>query len=110
PVPDALWRGYHACAERILTMYKDNLHGYDYIARTLNGEGWSFRDRWDNPRPLKMDDVRRVTSNWREYAGLTLHGRAKERIANEIENPSAVLYDTGRAVFDLDLLHAVART
>jgi hypothetical protein len=37
-------------------------------------------------------------------------GRAKERIANAIENPTGVLYDTGRAVFDLDLLAAVART
>ncbi|MBK9745759.1 MAG: helix-turn-helix domain-containing protein [Chloroflexi bacterium] len=54
--------------------------------------------------------MRRVTSNWREYAGLVMHGRAKEQIANEIENPSGVLYDTGRAVFSLELLYAVAKT
>ena len=56
-----------------------------------------------------MDDVRRVVSNWREYAGLIMEGRAKERIAHEIENPSSVLYDTGRAVFPLELLRDVAK-
>lgn len=110
PHPDALWRGYYECAERILLIYKDNQHGYNYIAGYLNDEGWAFRDRRNQPREIKLDDVRRVTSNWREYAGLVTKGRAKERIANEIESPSEVLYNTGRAVFDLDLLRAVART
>lgn len=110
PHPDALWRGWHECAERILMRYKDNQHGYYAIAKQLGGEGWAFRDRRGNPRMMILDDVRRVTSNWREYAGIILDGRAKERIANEIENPAELLYDTGRAVFDLDLLAAVART
>ncbi len=58
---------------------------------------------------MNGDDIRRVTSNWREYAGLVDHGRAKERIAHHFESPSGVLYDTGRAVFSLELLHAVAK-
>jgi DNA invertase Pin-like site-specific DNA recombinase len=110
PHPDALWRGYYECAECILQLYKDNKRGYWAIATQLNHEGWAFRDRWDKPRAVTGDDVRRVTSNWREYAGLIVDGRAKERIAHEIENPSGVLFDTGRAVFDLPLLHDVAKT
>lgn len=108
--PDAVWRGYHACAERILRVYTLNLHGYQFIADQLNRERWAFRDRWGNPRALKLDDVRRVTSAWREYAGLVLSGKARDRIASKLENPSGVLHDTGRAVFDLELLHAVAKT
>lgn len=76
----------------------------------MNRRGWAFRDRWNNPRVLKDDDVRRVISNWREYAEFVLQGRAKERIANEIEDPTSILYDTGRAVFDLELLFDVAKT
>ncbi len=110
PHPDATWRGYYECAELILTLYKDNQHGYGWIADEMNRRGWAFRDRWNTPRTINSDDVRRVTSNWREYAGLLMQGRAKERIANEIENPSDVLYDTGRAVFNLELLFDVAKT
>ncbi|MBZ0284284.1 MAG: recombinase family protein [Anaerolineae bacterium] len=110
PHPDAVWRGYYECAERILQIYKDNLHGYLYIANQLNSEGWAFRDRNGNPRLLTLDDVRRVTSAWREYAGLMTQGKARDRIASKIENPTQVLYETGRAVFDLNLLQAVART
>lgn len=61
--------GYAACAERILTLYKDNQHGYGWIADELNRSGWSFRDRWGKPCPFTLGDVRRVVSNWREYAG-----------------------------------------
>jgi DNA invertase Pin-like site-specific DNA recombinase len=108
PHPDALWRGYHECARLILEWYSKNLHGYDWIAQELNRDGWAFRDRWNRPRVLKLDDVRRVTSAWREYAGLVLQGKASHRIAAKLESPASVLYDTGRAVFELDLLQAVA--
>lgn len=110
PHAEAVWRGYYECAKRILEIYKTNLHGYQYIASQLNRDGWTFRDRWGNPRPFTLDDIRRVTSNWREYAGLVQEGKARERIASKIENPTSVLHDTGRAVFDLDLLYAVAKT
>jgi DNA invertase Pin-like site-specific DNA recombinase len=110
PDPNAVWRGYYNCLTYIYELYKDNTHGYIWIADHLNDEGWAFKDRWNNPRPFKGDDVRRITSNWREYAGMVKQGRAKERIANQLENPSNELYDTGRAVLPLDLLHAVAKT
>ncbi len=108
PHPDAVWRGYYDCAKMMLTTYKDNQHGYKAIARILHDQGWFFRDRWNQPRVIKQDDVRRVVSNWREYAGLIPGGRAKEKIADQIENPVEVLRDTGHAVFDLELLRAVA--
>jgi len=110
PHTDAVWRGYYECAKLILEFYCKDLHGYGWIAEELNQQGWQFRDRWNNPRALKIDDVRRVTSAWREYAGLISEGKASQRIASKIENPTSVLYDTGRAVFELDLLRAVAET
>lgn len=110
PHPDAVWRGYYECAEQILRLYKDNLHGYDYIAKHLNRDKWAFRDRWGQPRALKLDDVRRVASAWREYAGIVQQGKASQRAAYKIKDPTSDLQDTGRAVFDLDLLRAVAET
>ncbi len=106
--PEALWRGYYDCAKLILETYAKNLHGYGWIAEELNHLGWAFRDRWNAPRLLKLDDVRRVTSAWREYAGLVLQGKARDRIAAKIENPTDILCDTGHAVFDLALLRQVA--
>lgn len=110
PENNAVWRGYYECAKLILEMYRANLRGYGWIANELNRQGWVFKDRWNEPRPLKLDDVRRVTSAWREYAGMVLQGKARDRIAAKLENPTSILYDTGRAVFDLDLLRAVAQT
>ncbi|MFN8378115.1 MAG: recombinase family protein [Anaerolineae bacterium] len=108
PHPDAVWRSYYACAERILTAYAENLHGYNRVAKQLTQEGWCFRDRWGNPRLLNNNDVRRVTSNWREYAGIVTTGRAKERIAFKLDDPVSQLHDTGREVFNLELLRRVA--
>jgi DNA invertase Pin-like site-specific DNA recombinase len=110
PHPEALWRGYYECAEHILEVYRENKQGYQNIATQLNYEKWAFRDRWGNPRSILLDDVRRVTSLWREYAGLISTGKARDRIASKIENPTSVLQDTGHAVFDLELLYAVAKT
>ncbi len=108
PMPDAIWRGYYECAKRMLELYVADSHGRDRIAYQMNEEGWAYRDRKGSPRPLTKDDVRRVTSNWREYAGLTTNGRAKDQNASMIENPAAAFYETGRAVFETELLHRVA--
>ncbi len=110
PHPNAVWHGYYECAKLILELYQKNLHGYGWIAEKLNDEGWAFRDRYNKPRFLTQDDVRRVTSAWREYAGLIQQGKARNRIAAKLENPTSILFDTGRAVFDLDLLRGVAET
>ncbi len=108
PADDAVWRSYYQCAERILTLYAQNKYGRREIAITLNQEGWAFRDRKGRPRPIDDDDVRRVISNWREYAGLSGNGHAKDRIAARLTDPLGELIDTGRNVFSLDLLRAVA--
>lgn len=109
PVQGALWRGYYDCAKLILELYAENRHGREVIAYKIADEGWAFSDRRNRPRPVNKDDIRRVTSNWREYAGLVSNGRAKDLNASLIENPSGVLHDTGRGVFDVELLRRVAQ-
>ena len=109
PHPEALWRAYYDAARRVLELYVRDLAGYNSIAQLITNEGFAFRDRWKNPRLFSSDDVRRITSNWREYAGIIVDGRAKEKIAAKLNEPSAILHDTGRAVFDLDLLRQVAQ-
>lgn len=106
--PDTVWYGYYDCAKRILELYAEDKGGYNRIAKLMTKEGWMFRDRWGKPRLIDSDDVRRVTSNWREYAGIITEGRAKEKIANEIDQPVTILYSTGKEVFDIELLRAVA--
>jgi DNA invertase Pin-like site-specific DNA recombinase len=108
PHENAVWRGYSDCAERILTVYAAGNNGIDNIAHIVNKEGWAFRDRNNKPRPIMGDDIRRVVGNWREYAGVLTGGRAKDKNASMIDEPVGVLYETGRAVFDLELLRKVA--
>lgn len=108
PVAGGLWRGYYACAERILTFYSQGNYGYHNVAYQVSAEGWLFRERNDEPRPLNGDDVRRVVGNWREYAGIVTEGRAKDKNASLLDDPVGILHDTGRAVFDLELLRQVA--
>ena len=80
PQPGALWRGYHDCAQRILELYAENKMGIERIAYQVTDEGWVFRDRKGHPRTINRDDIRRVTSNWRQYAGLSPVGRAKDKM------------------------------
>src|SRR5690606_24170456 len=108
PVEGAIWRSYFEAARRLLELYAENKGGYIRVAKALTYEGWAFRDRWNNPRLFSSDDVRRIVANWREYAGIVTDGRAKERVAHETVENASILYDTGRAVFNLDLLRKVA--
>ena len=82
--------------------------GRERIAYQMDDEGWAFRDRQKSSASHHEGRYRRVTSNWREYAGLKTQGCAKDQNASLMENPTAVLHDTGRAVFDLELLRRVA--
>jgi len=106
PEPGAVWRGYHACAEYVLTLYAANNKGMEKIAYQLNAEGWPFRDRKGNPRPATRDDVRRVIANWPEYGGLVPEKRAKDRTAYDDVDPARMIPE--RAVMPLDLLKRVA--
>jgi hypothetical protein len=108
PQVGALWRGYYDCARRVLELYIQNKGGRDTVAYAMADEGWTFRDRRGNPRPFNKDDVRRITSNWPHYAGLSPKGQAKDFNPNLVDNPVGLLYDTGRQVFPLELLRKVA--
>jgi hypothetical protein len=109
PVEEALWRGYYDCARRVLEVYTENLKGRETVAYTMVDEGWAFRDRKGNPRPFNKDDVRRITSNWPQYAGLSPQGKAKDFNPNLVDDPVGLIYDTGRQVFSLELLRKVAQ-
>ena len=108
PAEGAVWHGYYEAAKRVLEMYAEDKRGYNRICKLLTHEGWAFRDRWNEPR-FKSEDVRCCIANWREYAGIVTEGKARNRRAYESDQQDSVLYDTGRAVFDLDLLRRVAR-
>lgn len=108
PEPGALWRGYHDCARRILELYAEDSLGIERIAYQVTDEGWVFRDRKSRPRAINRDDIRRVVSNWWQYAGLSPVGRAKDMNASLLDNPTGVLYETGRSVFPYALIEKVA--
>lgn len=108
PTEGALWRGYYDCAEQILRLYAEQWAGRDKITRQLQKDGWAFRDRDGNPRPLETDDVRRVTNNWPEYGGIVLGSRARERHPYEYD-PKSINLNPGRAVFDVKLLQKVGQ-
>ncbi len=109
PETGALWRGHHACAIRLLTLYAESGWGRARIAQQLNAEGWRFRNRKGQPRPLVDDDVRRVVANWPEYGGLVGEKRAKDR-ATLYPDDCALAASLARAVVPLELLKKVAVT
>ncbi len=103
----AVWRSYYLCAGYILQIFAENQLGLEKIAYRLNEEGWPFRDRKGNPRPVSQEDVRRVVANWPEYGGLVPEKRAKDRSAyDDATDPSDLI--ESRAVFPLELLEQVA--
>jgi DNA invertase Pin-like site-specific DNA recombinase len=109
PEEGALWRGYYDAAGRVLALYIKNLKGRDKVAYQMIDEGWAFRTRTGNPRPFNKDDVRRITSSWPQYAGLSPEGSAKDFNPNLADDPVGILYDTGRQVFPIELLRKVAK-
>jgi hypothetical protein len=107
PQAGATWRSYYLCAGYILDIYVNNNIGMDKIAYRLNTEGWPFRDRKGNPRPMEQEDIRRVIANWPEYGGLVPDKRAKDRAAYADDVDPAHLIEE-RAVFPISLLRRVA--
>lgn len=108
PEPDAHWFGYFDCLKRIYALYAENRNGLNRLAYHMTAEGWRFRDRKGQPRPLTTSDIRRVVGGWREYAGMPTEGRGRDKNASRLTAPSQELVDTGRAVLPLALLRAVA--
>ena len=108
PDEGALWQGYYDCALRALTLYIENKNGWEQIAYQLNIEGWPFRDRDGEPRPINKDDIRRVVRNWPEYGGLVPDLPSKKRRPRE-QKMDEIKFVPEHAVFPLDLLYAVAK-
>ena len=109
PSEDAIWRGYYDCAHLILIIYSGNKLGYEKIAYKLRDEGWAFRDRYNKPRPIHAEDVRRVVSNWSEYGGYVYGTRARDRDLLDY-HPDNVDLDPTKAVFPIRLLYSVGET
>ena len=105
PEPGAIWRGYYACAKRILDLYVQQL-GAARICVQMQAEGWAFRGRDYEPVPLSRDAVRRVTKNWVEYGGIVIGTRAKDRNGSDLD-PAQIPLDPDRAVFDVAFLKQV---
>ena len=108
PDPAALWRSYYACAQRILELFTENKYGTELIAFNLNIEGWPFKDRAGQPRPMDKDDVRRVVRAWPEYGGIVTEKGSKQRGIHDIDLGN-IPFIAERAVFSLDILTRVAQ-
>ncbi|GAB5491437.1 MAG: hypothetical protein Phog2KO_16520 [Phototrophicaceae bacterium] len=109
PADGAIWRSYFDCARYILEIYSEGKLGLTKVAYQLAEEGWFFRDRKNEPRPITSDDVRRVIANFPQYGGMI--SEAKATAIAGFEQPKADEYEFNpkRAVFPLDLLQKVAK-
>jgi DNA invertase Pin-like site-specific DNA recombinase len=109
PHPDAVWRGYYECTQRILELFAENNRGMEKIAYAMNNDGWVFRTRDKQPRAITRDDIRRIVANWPEYGGMAPEKKAKDRPAYEQADPQEIPFNHDRAVFDIELLRRVAQ-
>ncbi len=80
----------------------------ELTAYQLNIEGWPFRSRDGEPRPINKDDVRRIVRNWPEYGGLVLDKASKKRHVHEF-NLDELHFSEERAVMPLKVLYDVAK-
>jgi DNA invertase Pin-like site-specific DNA recombinase len=109
PIDGAIWRGYYDAAHYILQLYAEGNLGLEKISYKLNNEGWAYRDREGQPRPLERDDIRRVVANWAEYGGLLGKKSGKDRPAYEKINVDEIVFREERAIFPIPLLRKVAQ-
>ncbi len=109
PEEGAIWKGYYEAAKHVLTVYSEGNIGITKLAYQMQSEGWAFRDRDGNPRPFNGNDVRRIIASWAVYGGLITNRRAKDYGGYQQMNPEEIPFKRERAVFDIELLRAVAR-
>ena len=113
PLPNARWRSYARCAQRIMILYTFGKRGYEKVSARMNADGWPFHDRDGLPREMSRDDIRRVLSNWPEYGGALTEKRGRDKQGkNRAPYRYAideVHFDPQRAVFPLRLLMKVAQ-
>ncbi len=108
PEEGAIWRGYYDCTHEILKKYAAGNIGAQRISYEIDEEGWAFRSRNNEPRPITKSDVRRVIGNWAEYGGIVSDKPSKARPAYDT-NVDDLPFVEERAVFPIELLVAVAR-
>jgi hypothetical protein len=108
PDEGALWRSYYDATKRTLEIYVQNKRGLELTAYQLSLEGWPFRSRDGEPRPINKDDVRRIVRNWPEYGGLVLDKASKKRHVREFKLDE-LRFNPERAVFPIELLYKVAK-
>lgn len=109
PQDGAIWRSYYQAALHILTAYATGEVGTEAIAYKMQSEGYPYRNRKGQPRPMCRDDIRRVVANWPEYGGLVLDQKAKDRNIHTEREIAEMPLDPERAVFPIDLLRQVAQ-
>lgn len=66
----------HDALQRVYELYARDRLSYHAASRTLNAEGWRYRNREGRLRPWTYDDVRRVIQTHWVYAGYVTVGRA----------------------------------
>jgi DNA invertase Pin-like site-specific DNA recombinase len=108
PSKQAIWRGFHAAAHRVLELYATGTIGIDKIAQKMNSEGWTYRNRSGEPIPFAADSIRRIVANWPEYGGYISVLRAKERHPLKFPFESYRL-NPERSIFSVDLLYRVGK-
>lgn len=108
PVHGAIWRSYFDCARHVLEIYSKNESGMVKIAYKLAGDGWCFRDRKGNPRPINRADIRRIVANNLEYGGSVSDQKAKDRrVWDATYDVDDLPFNSTRAVFSVELLKKV---
>lgn len=108
PLPHGIWRGYYEAAERILSLYASGETGLTTLSYQINKERFAYRDRKGQPRPFRLDDLRRIVANWPEYGGIIYNQTAKNRPAYIGYDIDTLPFREDRAVFPIDLLRKVA--
>ena len=109
PDEKAIWKGYYTAAERVLSLYAEGGTGLHKLAYQMQDEGWAFRDRDGDPRPMNEDDIRRIVAAWGVYGGLVTSLRAKDYAGYTQTNPDEIPFKEDRAVFPVPMLREVAR-
>lgn len=111
PDDGAIYRTYAKSLAYILHLYlsQPNGLGTGRIARTLNAEGYPFRNERGLPCAFTADDVRRALADWPAYGGFYGLGRAKDRPVYKDVDAEAIPLNRKRTLFPLDDLKRVGQ-
>ncbi len=111
PEEGAIYRTYAESLARILHFYLSQPHGVGTgrLARSLNAEGYPFRNERGLPCAFTADDVRRALADWPAYGGFYGMGRAKDRPGYKDIDTDAIPLNRKRALFPLEDLKRVGQ-